>query len=987
MGPQATFPGVLRTRRLVGREREKAIIREAIEAEGELRILYIVGDGGIGKTRLLEEVPNILAQCKNRDSCRYGGIFDLYVTELQSNSGLEAATMAALDPVEEGFKDYRARRKEYKKLRQAGGDPKRIEALRKQLEELFVQGFNEISTKARVILCLDTVETIQYESDAVQKVGEIGLTGIEIKDWLLKNLPRLKNVVVILAGRPKPQLAVDFQNGFGGRLQPLEPRPFSEAETLDYFAAVAEVKPTLQQALRKVGLSADQQRVIHHYTAGHPIRIALAIELLIRGLSLPAAFFDSLDKAQSKTGDELNAIRERVEEELVTGIMEASDDIARVLPFVTFARKGINLELLQRLVGEEWSLQRCRRVLNDLKEFSFVKARPGTNWLFLHDEVYDLMDQHLIRRRRGLPDPSLASQIISQYYTEKMKAAKGNTRQNLAVERLYYQLVEKPKDGYAQYAHLSDEAVISHEVGFDMRLRDEMLRTFDKLQKDGHCDGLSRDFIDRDAAVRWVKRYIAQSEYTEAIEVAKRIAKSSLYDPGDVFFTAALATYQGEAMAYLGRDMPGALNLLQQATGQLEMASPRDKYEEWNKDLVLGRGYNDLGYNYVRLKQYENAAAEFVKALPHLRRTGLLSQQADTLKNLAYVYALQGRFDEATVLCRDSLDLWQRSGYRFGEGLAWNVLGIIFLQRGIHDAARIYCNNALRIFRKLQDERGEGLACIALGQALRQEGSRRDVHTLTKAQGFFRQAETALQRAIQIFTGPVQEQPRVVEAYNELGCVYRDWAIALGRFKAPAQEIADKGDAALRYLDDSIRLARAEMRPEAADSWNDKADVYHRQGNLDAAEHCLDESNALVPAEYLIQEGKGMPTIPGAVSGFWEILGKNSLVRGHIFFARGVGESDPAKKREWYQKAVEQYVLAGAYFGRYSSEAPELGDAFRGVYERLKERSVEWLTDLQRYAVEVEGRYAIRPTRIQDVFTRALGIKLAYQNEGGGGAL
>ncbi|HID29172.1 MAG TPA: hypothetical protein EYP19_04120, partial [Desulfobacterales bacterium] len=197
--------GALRTKRLVGRTREREAIKAAIEAEDELRVIHIIGGGGIGKTRLLEAIPEeILLTCSNKDRCQWGGIFDLYHTDIHTNSGIEAAILRALDA--DGFKEYREKRAEYEKLRRAGGDPKLLEELREELWKLFVKGFNEITAQTRVILCFDTVELIQYESDMVQEVCGIEYGGVEVREWLKTVIPQLKNAVVIFAGRPKPQL-------------------------------------------------------------------------------------------------------------------------------------------------------------------------------------------------------------------------------------------------------------------------------------------------------------------------------------------------------------------------------------------------------------------------------------------------------------------------------------------------------------------------------------------------------------------------------------------------------------------------------------------------------------------------------------------------------------------------------------------------------------------------------------------------------------
>lgn len=964
----------------VGRGSEKEAIKKAIGAQGQLRILFLVGEPGIGKTWLLDQVPAILQECANKSSCHCGEIIDFYYTPYHRSSGIEEAIRQIADPDDEGFVMYKAKREEYEKHRIAGRWTKELEQERAELENYFLADFNAITrTGVRPVLRFDTLESLQYESDRVQELcgldptREIGR--IETRAWLLNNIPRMENTVVILAGRPRPErLWTDLARASRDVVQEkLELKDLSSDDAVEYFRILAD----RDKAIREAALTDETAREFWHLTEGRPLRLSEVALLLKERVHLADDLRNLLMGVQAKPG---KTVGDALDQMLLKEIQGIQKDVDITLPYIAWARKGVNAELLHLLMSRlvsasDWPLGRCRGVLRYLRTaFPLTKPRLRTHLLLLHDQMYETMEG--VVPFAG-PERDKACQIIvNDYYQPQIEKAKDRRKRELQVEQLYYRFVENPREGYAAYARLSDEAIIGHEVGLDMGLREEMLRfCHTDYPARAKMYGLSPEFLDRDAAVRWVKRYIARGEYARAIEVADRIEKSPLYDPTDTFFTAALAIYRGEAMAYLGQDIPEALDLLQQATHQLEAASPKDKYEEWSKELVLGRGHNNVGFAYYFAKQYDAATKANLEALPHLRRTELLPQQAGTLTNLAYVYALQGKFDEATVLCWDALNLWRRSGYHFGEGLTLNVLGRISIEQGIYDAARKYCGDALRLFKQLGDERGEGLACIALGQALRKEGIR-DIYSLRKAEGFFKQGVERLERAISIFTGPVQERPQAVEAYNELGCTYRDWAIALRRARVAPELTQTQENMALRYLNQSIELALPVRHPEAADSWNDKAEVYYHQGDLNKAKRCLEKADALIPLEYRIRKQHGVPEIPAAVSAFWEVLGKNSLVRGHILFARGEEEeSDRVKRGEWFKKAIEQYVLASAYFGEYSSEAQELSESFKEVYDRLRVRSVDRLTELQGYAAKVENRYGLKPTRVQDVFTRALGIK------------
>ena len=486
MNKSTALAGALQTEQIVGRQKERNEIEQAIQAEGELRILYIVGDGGIGKTRLLEEVPTIVAMLQRQGAqLRYAGLWDLYQPSVQSSDGLESVIAEALDPDGHAFDIYRATRQTLDRARAAGSDPREIEKLRHSVERAFVLGFNEISARTRVVLALDTVEAIQYESDVVQQACQIELTGLEVRDWLLANLTALRNAVIIMAGREKRQLRSDFERHFGDRLRVVSLGPFAETETLRYFEAVTKSVPALQHA----AWSAERQRVIHHYTGGFPLKIALVIELFARNLPLPREFLDSLETAESKNVTERADTQRCVEKELITGVLTASDDIAMILPYVALARKGMDGALLCRLTG--WPEARVEQALDTLKLLSFAKVRPGSNCVFLHDEMYDLMERHAWSKMEA--EREELCRVILQYYEEKLAQVKEPAqRQDLLTDQLYYEFLADPRDGYFAYARLSEAALLDYDVAFDMRLRNEMLQFCERYSTRASEHDLSR---------------------------------------------------------------------------------------------------------------------------------------------------------------------------------------------------------------------------------------------------------------------------------------------------------------------------------------------------------------------------------------------------------------------------------------------------------------------------------------------------------------
>lgn len=197
----------------------------------------------------------------------------------------------------------------------------------------------------------------------------------------------------------------------------------------------------------------------------------------------------------------------------------------------------------------------------------------------------------------------------------------------------------------------------------------------------------------------------------------------ALRDSQDPYLTAALLTYQGEAMVYQSKKE--AIPLLREAISTLEKATPQNGLEPrpWQWEHILGRAHHDIGYIYRIFKNYRQAVQEYRCALPHLHRSLDDADRAYAFNNLGYVYGLQGKLTAAEILCRDALEIFRRLENRVGEALSLNTLGLVHIDGHQPYIGEIRCREALRISESVSDYRSIGLACNALGHALRDMGS------------------------------------------------------------------------------------------------------------------------------------------------------------------------------------------------------------------------------------------------------------------------
>ncbi len=167
----ADEPFALRTPQIIGRQALLGDIRAAIKNKtGRSYIFYVVAPGGIGKTRLLEEVAVIHRDMDEGAFC-WSGIVDLYHTNNHSPGGLRRSIIEGLDPGDHYFHEYRLLREDFERKRAEGVASAQLQKLRPQLDEVFLWNYAALASQQRIVLCFDTLELLQYESDIVQELA------------------------------------------------------------------------------------------------------------------------------------------------------------------------------------------------------------------------------------------------------------------------------------------------------------------------------------------------------------------------------------------------------------------------------------------------------------------------------------------------------------------------------------------------------------------------------------------------------------------------------------------------------------------------------------------------------------------------------------------------------------------------------------------------------------------------------------------------
>lgn len=959
ISPEEVYLSPLATATLVGRKSELARIADALGDSPRRYVIYITGQGGIGKTRLLQHIlqnpPEGLAF---RVATRP---VDMYHTINHTIEGLLQSIQEAVSPDGSGFGRYREERERWRRA------PREEIAARQEHRERMVQAFlkdwDDMAQTTRVLIALDTMERLFLQDDPVARRLGISVGAPLVYGWLLEEfLPHLQNTVIILAGRPVPFSVEDSLKAVGEFLS-ISLSGLTLEETLEYFQALIPLlqkspEPRDQRAAEILSRWDNEIRQMFFYGLRddgtvRPIFLALAIDYLTisgRPFPLGRSLSELQNLSREQRADLQNALLRGVEEAIRTALHPTE----RIVEALGWLHRGADEALLGQITGLSGSalVAACDRV----RRLSFVKIRPADQRLFLHDEMYALLRDP----REGIPDTvfrpvqkhykTLINQIkenILQLYraqpgfppTDQM-ALEANRLQETIVEDLHYKLHRNPREGFDQYFVYAEEALAVGDETLDMQLRAELmdfLREQDPLGEAEAIGNLSLADIQADAAVRWVKRQIVAGRYDQALSLVHKLrsVEQGLVAASGVLTQAELDIAEATVHLYQG-NLQEAERRLSEARQRLEGLAISEEVRI-RRNAILGRLYNHWGY--LRRVQGQFIAAEemYWKALPYWRAVNMEAEQANTLTNLAFVLALRGEFDAARRHAQDALALRRGLGLASAVALSLNTLAQIEIYAGEHWAAEEWARQALAVAQKVGFLRGEGLASLSLAACYRYlseppcpAASRKD---------WLEKSLQCSHRAREIFSQHPLEPERLGTAYYEEAIAHREFCrppliegvnvkeharLSEASFRQ-AMKISEEYGLWALYLDAAMGLA-----------W-----LYHYTG----ADKKLRSHQANL--EKLIQKRfahyRVIPNAPPVIRDDTILAVFSQMARLHILRGvRALDHFDPAQESQQeppypsLRQAAREFALALEYNTLVAENFRDLRRALNLIHERLK---------------------------------------------------
>lgn len=976
---QAAQPFATRTKEIIGRSVEMELVRRWMETPNARRYLAFFARGGLGKTRLLEEI--VLYVRGAGEIYHACPIIDLHHTETHASSDVESMIIEGLDPNARYFETFRAERYKFERLRSRGADPEVLEKQREYLTQVFIKDFNRMSMHARkLVLCFDTLEILQYESSQVEDLIELEKVDPRIRPWLWNTLSQLENVLVVFAGRPKEteegelthhqeKLEEAMRAAFGADLdiEPLKP-----LEPEDIRAFVQDLAPELASDLA----SPRYLPVVHALTGGRPIYLHLLVDLVHgfgREIARLLSMLDVLAAAHEAGKQSAEAqvkARQDFERQLINELINETGDEGVYLARLALMPKGFDAELLEKALG--MPAGEAKDLVARLQKLSFVKqyqpmpgiASPHGERLYFHDEFQRLLVGSGLIPQQRVNERQIAQNLVRLYEEKiqqqlrKIEAEKDTKERSelrkqvykLQEERLYYLLVQDPQRGYAEYKRLCDEANRWRAMGYGMRLRDEFLRFYnlDKRRKQFASAGIAHEQVIRESMQKWTEllhwmaMYVQEIRFVEkALERKEQLGLREAEDAPILGNVLALwARARTMKYGYEEENIHRAAQVLARLPA-IDLCRTQEMLARARLCTTLGYAYRWAG-RLEEAVEYSGQAAEAFRKLEDYQ-----DELAIALSNQAYACARLGRIPEARALSREALRINEGLGFEYSAGLSMTNRAFVERMAGQFEKAIEFSQDAREIFQEIEDPHGLVRSYYNLGEAKRKLAKQmlREGRKLFDARQKLVEAMEDLQKGLETaVNGALEaEMPGLRAA---LGRCCRELAqveLALKNTKESLR-LARQGE---EYFKQALKDQKGLSQVDRFDVQQDQAELFFSSDLVEEAKQKMLEIEEDLGLEFRIRPPDCAPAPGLPAENFWP-LGKVERLRGEIAF----------KARE-YGPGLQHFLLSYAYFQRFSPQALERNQMLETLFDYLSHLAADERTDrMQELRTWVEQNQA-----------------------------
>ena len=682
--------------RFINREDEldeiDRIVRDSV---GSQKLLFIFGEGGVGKTRLLEE---ICYRYMNRDLSDYAftvlSIFDLDAYTYRSISGLRNRIIQELG--RNSFGGYLQKLSDLRKMERTNFSLQRIDTERDAVNREFILNLNSLLTQHTLVLLFDTVEALA-EYQILQYVDP--LLGIQ-------------NSVLIFAGRDGIKIAAkEIQQKVGNQnLHLFQLSSFEVEASKSYISA--------KRARLAMAPEPELDEKLILLSGGRPILLDLAIEW--RKIEIPLDWIVKTDiiKLMDLSEDQLAEKQREFESHLVSRFANTTNELdwlvlamAIIYPLDT----SFIATLLRKQIAE------ADHLFEEAQKRVYVKKLPN-NFISLHDEMRVWVNRDVWPQvdpdntYQNLYFERASSHIENKigYFEEqlrKLNASEGpivsrniddstidatvflnreeinNQLWTSRIQRLSYLLHIDLVNGLENFFALFDLARNRFSI------RTNLLEIVDShLERSPITVSASQTY---EINTRKIDMLMYHGQYNEARLLVEKTLQQKGLDSAN---KATIFSYHGNALARMG-NLKSAIRAFSNAVKESE---------ESGEDDLLVRATNGLGWAYRLTGDLETAKRHYLAIETLLLEKEELGSDYGWLQNnLTFVLS---EYERPAAISRgkNALEHWKQIGDEIGIAAAHSTLGIVYYRSDLFQNAEEEFDEALRIFQSIRHDEWRG---------------------------------------------------------------------------------------------------------------------------------------------------------------------------------------------------------------------------------------------------------------------------------------
>ncbi len=724
--------------RLIGRENELKTLSYGLEQiqTGHGSILFINGEAGVGKTRLVEELTKqktsfdfetLTGRCIYREGTDpYLPFIEMFKGYLSVHPYLAKTILSSfMSPAEVIFDIYPSEKSKY--------SPRSVESEKNNTDE------NNTSIKTSNLEIVHDIQLLEGKHRMFETVSKIIINisqkkplvmflddlqwadsaSLHLLHYLARNITD-QRILILGAYRPED---LDFPKEYVHPLQELITRLGSEnlfsileLDRLNLDATTQIVNDLLE--VEKV--PNDFAELINSESEGNPFFIKEILKTLIDGGALSI----ERDQLVLNISPEEIVIPTSIKELINLRLQRLDDECVEVLEYASVVGNEFNFELLKNII--EIKDSKLIKVLNKLTEAKFIidqKGYEGFTWKFTHNKTHEVI-------YNGIKEN--IKKIIHLRIAKYLEDVKIDNIDDVVYDLSYHFYHGFDFDRALSYSIEGGEKAIKSYANKDalnlynislksLRRLDEKLANTNhykekKIEVLSKLGILNKTIGEWDKAIDYYEQTIPICDEIKAPQKRSKIylylgwiyQQRSCWHEAQNYFRKSLSMAQVIQDSFISAEAYHGLGAVYEREGELENAlecySTSHKFAEENYDsLNLAKAHNAFGRVY-------NLQGNYSKAVEHKKKSIVLFDKIHDLPELAKAYTSLAitfydmgelekniEFNEKCIELADQISDIRIKGY----GLSNTVEALV--KSSQLEKAIDYASNALEIFKKLEE--------------------------------------------------------------------------------------------------------------------------------------------------------------------------------------------------------------------------------------------------------------------------------------------